>query len=293
MELLVVGSTGMLGQSLMVEARQRGAKVAGMARNGAELTADITDDGLIRKIICDLKPKVLINTAALTDLSECETRPERAYLINARAAGVLAECCRITGTYFIQVSTDHYYTGDGQTKHSETDPVRLVNEYARTKYAGEAFALTNRASLVVRTNIIGFRHNREKPTFVEWAIKTLRAGTDMTLFGDYFTSSVHVKQFSKILLDLLPHRPNGILNIASSEVSSKQRLIIGIANKLGYSLENCREGKVNNGGGIPRAESLGLDVTKAEFLIGGQMPSFEDVLQSIIDEYKETDCHEI
>ncbi len=63
----------------------------------------------------------------------------------------------------MQISTDHYFCGQGDLKHDESAPVTLLNEYARTKYAGEAFALTNPEACVIRTNVVGFRGWEVRP----------------------------------------------------------------------------------------------------------------------------------
>ena len=39
---------------------------------------------------------------------------------------------------------------------------------------------------------------------------------------------------------------------------------------------------------VPRAESLGLDVTKAESLLGYKLPSLGEVIESVVCEYEES-----
>jgi len=196
MKVLVIGSTGMLGQALMCEMKKRGIDVIGIARSGADISCDIVDDQTLSNIILSIKPQIIINSAAMVSLAKCEEKPDYAYLINARSASIISEIALKTGIYFIQISTDHYYTGDRNRKHTEENPIRMINEYARTKYAAERFVLTNPNALVVRTNIVGFRNQIETPTFVEWAIQNIENNSPMTLFDDYFISSIHVTQFS-------------------------------------------------------------------------------------------------
>ncbi|GBR76881.1 dTDP-4-dehydrorhamnose reductase, partial [Candidatus Termititenax persephonae] len=148
------------------------------------------------------------------------------------------------------------------------------------------FALTNGKSLIIRTNIVGFRGQAERPTFVEWAINSLRNKSEMTLFVDYYTSSISVAQFSRALFDLLSMEtsPCGILNLASPMVSNKREFIVEIAKQFGFSLEKAKDGSVA-GLTSQRANSLGLDVTKAETLLGYSLPSLADVVKQLRDEY--------
>ena len=293
MKILVIGSTGMLGQALVCEIKRRGIEVIGIARSGADISCDIVDDRELLNIIASIKPQIIINSAAMVSLAKCEEKPGYAYLINARSASIIAEISLKTGIYFIQISTDHYYTGDGNIKHTEEHPIRLINEYGRTKYAAEIFALTNPNALVIRTNIVGFRNKIETPTFVEWAIQNIENNSPMTLFDDYFISSIHVKQFSSALLDIIEKNHTGVLNLASREVFSKKTFICALAKKMGYPLTTVKIGSVFDAGDASRAESLGLDVAKAETILGYELPTLEDVITSIVEEYEDGVKNEI
>ena len=290
MRVLVLGATGMLGQALMIEARRRGINAIGVARSGADISLDIADAIHLKKTLEQLRPEVIINTIAITNILACEKKPCLAYFVNARSVSMLAEYARENGAYLIQISTDHYYTNDRDSRHAETSPVRLINEYTRTKFAGENFALTCPRALVVRTNIVGFRHKHKKdqPTFAEWVIQTLKNGLPIILFDDFFTSSIHVAQLSTALFDILDKHPYGVLNLASRDVFNKKVFIEAIASCLGYSLSYARTGSVLESADVPRAESLGLDVTKAENILGYRLPTMMEVVDSLISEYKET-----
>lgn len=286
MKVLVIGSTGMLGQALTREMKRRGMDVTGIARIGADISCDIVDNQALSNIILSVKPQIIINSAAMVSLAKCEEKPDHAYLINARSASIIAEIALKNGIYFIQISTDHYYTGDCNIKHAEEHPIRLINEYARTKYAAERFALTNPNALVVRTNIVGFRNKIETPTFVEWAIQNIENNSPMTLFDDYFTSSVHVTQFTSALLQIIEKNHTGVLNLASRDVFSKKTFICALAKKMGYPLTNVKICSIFDAGDSSRAESLGLDVGKAEAILGYELPTLDEVITSIAEEYE-------
>ncbi|MBW7474980.1 SDR family oxidoreductase [Paenibacillus oenotherae] len=287
MRMLLIGATGMLGQALRQEAASRGYQVIGAARHGADLSLDIRNDGELREIVIANRPDIIINTAALINLLECSTNHDLAYRVNARSVGLLAHLAREMEAYFVQISTDHYYTGGGSNQHAELSEVNLVNDYARTKYAGEAFALTNPDALVVRTNIVGFRGRAEAPTFVEWVIHTLKKQAPITLFDDFYTSSIDVRQFSKILMDVMLLKQKGIVNIASSEVCSKKEFIEKLAKKFEMNISHADVDSVRTiKDGIIRAESLGLDVSLVESLLGYRMPDSDSVIESLYAEYQ-------
>ena len=286
MKVLVLGSTGMLGQALIKEALTHKFKVTGMARKNAGICCDITNDQALIEAIELIEPHVIINAAAIVNIKTCEEQPSLAYLVNARPVAILAEIARQKKIYLVQISTDHYYTGDINYQHNEMDAIRLPNEYARTKYMAECFALNSSMPLIIRTNVVGFRNQVNNPTFLEWVLDSLTNRTPMTLFNDFFTSSIDVTSFAKILFDLLDKKCSGVLNVGSREVFSKRVFIEAIAHDLGINLLHTKVGSVLDLKGIPRAESLGLDISKVEQILGYKMPTMCEVINEIIKTYR-------
>ncbi|OHC73470.1 MAG: hypothetical protein A3G18_08630 [Rhodospirillales bacterium RIFCSPLOWO2_12_FULL_58_28] len=279
--ILVLGATGMLGQALMREASGRGIKAVGAARHDSEIILDAGNEAALGDAVIRLKPELVINAAALTDMDACEADPGAAYLTNARPAAILAEACRRLEIGFVYVSTDHYYSGDGDNKHDEEMPVHPVNEYARSKYAGEAFALTYRRSLVVRTNIVGRRGWVGRPTFLEWAMDSLERRKPLRLFDDFFTSPIDVASCAKAIFDLVAKDARGVINVAGREVSSKRRFVRALADQMDIILDWAETASVRELT-THRAESLGLDVTRAEKLLGYAMPDTAQVVRSAL-----------
>lgn len=284
MLILLLGSTGMLGRVLLEEGKKKGYEIVGLARSKADINLDITGTAELLAVFKKLHPAIVINTVADISVDACENNPGLAYCVNARPLAFLAAACKEVGAYLVQISTDHYYVGEPK-EHLEEEPVILVNEYARTKYAAEGFALTCPGALAVRTNIVGFKGQQDKPTFVEWAIDSLQRGLRTILFSDYYTSSIDVRQFSGILYDLLEQRPEGVLNVGCRESFSKKIFIESLASYLSLDTSNCREGKIGGQLAPLRANSLGLNVHKAEGLLGYHMPSLDNVLKSLVFEY--------
>jgi dTDP-4-dehydrorhamnose reductase len=289
--ILLIGANGMLGRSLAQElSAQSNITLHMVARNNADYSFDLTEDHLLKSCFEEVRPTVCINAAAIVGLDLCEQNIAAAYMINSRLPERLAAFCHIYNTYFVQVSTDHYYHGDERKKHDEEDPIVFFNEYARTKYAGECLALTYPNTIVLRTNIVGLRGIGTRPTFLEWLLNALQKGEELSLFTDFFTSSIHTRQFSKILLDILRVHPIGVLNLASSTVSSKEEFAVALSKRIFLSIPKYREGSVASLG-TKRADSLGLSTTRIERLLGYNMPTLDEVIESIADEYKEGGLH--
>jgi dTDP-4-dehydrorhamnose reductase len=290
--IAILGATGMLGQALCRVAAAQGRRVVGLARRGTDHDVDATDGAALHRTLEAIAPDLVINAAALTNLDACERDPGIAYRVNAGTVATLAEYCTVHGVKLVQVSTDHYFTGDGPALHGEDSPVRLVNAYARSKFAGEAFAGTCPGSLILRTNLVGLRGWAGRPTFAEWAIAALLAGEPMILFEDFFTSSLDVAAFSAALFELVDRDAAGLINLAARDAVSKAVFVGKLARAFDLSTEQCRPGSLGSLPGAPRAESLGLDVGRAEHLLGRRLPDTDAVITSLLQSYRDQ-CHAV
>lgn len=260
----------------------------GLSRHSPDLACDLLAPGLLGRILEELQPAVVINAAGLVDVNACERQPEAAWAINARLPALLADACRQRGIRLIHISTDHYFCGDERTPHSEDAPVTLVNEYARSKYAGECLALTHPGALVVRTNIVGLRGQPNAPTFAEWLLNALEHQIPIELFTDFFTSTLTASQLANTLFQLLDMPVTGRLNIASRQGASKFEFAEALATACCLPFTACRPGSVRHLVGAPRAATLVLDVSHSEAILGTRLPDLAAVVHQLGKEYRQS-----
>ena len=279
MDLLVVGGTGLAGRAVVAAARERGMDARTLARAG-DLPVDVRDEAALGDALSRARAATVINCAAIVSAPDCERDPGEAWRVNARPAAIIARHCREAGSRFVQVSTDHYWTGDGRQAHAEDAPVVLINEYARTKYAAEALAMTDPGALVVRTNIIGWP-SPTRSSFAEWALDVIETEAPAALYADQFVSSLDIWRFAEALLDLGAAPPTGVINLAASEVFSKAEVVERMAQAMGRPLSNARRASVKDQS-TPRADSVGLDVTRATSILGRPLPGLDQVAAALV-----------
>ncbi|MGF1455416.1 MAG: SDR family oxidoreductase [Alphaproteobacteria bacterium] len=278
--ILVFGATGTLGQALMAEGLALGHDMRGAARRHGEYPCDLTDRDRVTDLWRSLAPDVVINTAALIDVGACEANPDAAYGLHAHGVHTLARLARETRTPLVQVSTDQYYHGDGIRPHGEGEPVHPQTVYAASKLAGEALAATAPDHLIIRTNFTGMRGWEGRPSFAEWAIDVILNARHATLFNDYFTSTIDAPALAQAIMDLIGAKARGVLNVAAAQVFSKADFVEALARRFARPLPHAIHGSV--AGLVPaRSDSLGLDVTRAERLLGRPLPRLEDVVHAL------------
>lgn len=147
MKILIIGAEGQLGQDLCVVFADTEVHCAGRER------LDIVDAAAAEALIVhEIKPDLVINTAAAHNVPVCEQDPALAFAVNATGSRNLAVACKNAGARLVHVSTDYVF-GDGGTKpYVESDLPRPLNVYAASKVAGEhLIASVLDDHLIVRT----------------------------------------------------------------------------------------------------------------------------------------------
>lgn len=288
--VVVLGASGLLGQALMHELARRGRKAVAMSRRQGVDLAALPSVSALAEELDPLLPTLVINAAAITDLARCEARPQDAWLLHARLPGLLAHWSRGTGVPWVQVSTDHYFSGSENVLHDEGAAVEPPNEYARSKLAGEALALASPLALVLRTNIVGRRGWPGLPSFAEWVLSALQEGKPFPGYTDAWASSLEAGQCAAALLDLAGAGHRGLLNVAASESVSKADFITALAQAMCLddgTMKRQLRPTSSPASSLLRANTLGLDVSRAQTLLGRPLPDTAAVAQALAAVFKE------
>ncbi len=278
MRWLVIGATGLLGPRFMDAINARGWTSISAARNGAEVTVDLTDDDALNHTLSVLDVDGVVNCAANIYVDKCEEDPGGAYAVNTRPLSLLADWSIANQKPLLQVSTDHYFTTGERALQTETTPVDLVNEYARSKWLAEHLALRSPHALVLRTNIVGGAKGHGR-----WVVESLKNKSPMTLFMDFYSSPIHVAAMADVSMTLAEKKATGIYNVSSRDVSSKGEFIYAVARALNITPDWVQEGSGRQLA-TKRAMCLGLDVTKAEKTLGYALPTLEETAKALAEE---------
>lgn len=172
--ILVVGAKGMLGQDLM-------RSLAGDVRGVDIDEIDITLLESVRRVLLTLRPAVVINAAAYTDVDGCETNRELAMQVNGEGVAHLALTCREIGAKLVQVSTDYVFDGSKNAPWLEDDPMNPLSVYGESKLAGELNARLAPEYLIVRTQWL---YGLGGKNFVETMLRLAGEKKELTVVDD-------------------------------------------------------------------------------------------------------------
>lgn len=117
-----------------------------------ESVMDLSQREAIQSVVAAVRPDVVLNLGAFTQVDRCETEPDLALLINGTAVGWLAEACDDHSAMLIQISTDYVFDGTATQPYREDDPANPLSVYGRTKLEGERQAACCSRHLIARTS---------------------------------------------------------------------------------------------------------------------------------------------
>lgn len=149
-KIAVIGGNGQLGSDV-VEAFAGKSQVHSLTHEDLELSSLDSVGRCLRA----LHPDVVVNTAAMHHVENCERAPERAYAVNAVGARNLANVTQDLGAVLIHVSTDYVFDGRKGSPYTEDDLPLPLSVYGNSKLAGEYFVRTgNEKHVVLRTSAL-------------------------------------------------------------------------------------------------------------------------------------------
>jgi dTDP-4-dehydrorhamnose reductase len=151
MRVVVVGSNGQLGTDIVGAFADDGDEVLPLTHADIE----IADGEAAANKLRELQPGVVVNTAAMHNVENCELQPDRAFAVNALGVRNLALTARDIGAVLIHISTDYVFDGCKVSPYEEQDPPRPLSVYGNSKLAGEYFVRTTLDKhFVLRTSAI-------------------------------------------------------------------------------------------------------------------------------------------
>ncbi len=178
MRVLVTGAGGMLGTALTWALSKSGWEV--IALNREEL--DITRREAVQRALAHIRPRVVVNAAAYTDVDGCESQTAKAFRVNALGPFNLALACREVQGLLLHFSTDYVFDGRATTPYREDSKTVPLSVYGKSKLAGEqAIGRVWERHVIFRTSWLFGPGGRN---FVDTTLQVLAENGEMRVVAD-------------------------------------------------------------------------------------------------------------
>jgi len=217
---------------------------------------------------------ILIHTAAMAGLADCQAHPEKAQRVNTGASAELAAWCAERNCRMIYLSTDIVFDGRHAPydEHSTPEP---LNVYGQSKHLGELavqektpdFAIARIALSLGKG--LGIRKN-----FLDWFLQRLENGESIPLFTDEIRTPTAVIPLVQHLWRLALSGEQGIFHLCSARPLTRYRLGQMLCEHLGFATDQLQAIKQADLGGYPRPADVSLVSTRT---VNGQRFTMEGI----------------
>ena len=211
-KILITGANGQLGQSLLHAA----SRFPNHHLIGFDLDRlDIADMDAVHHAAKSFGVQMVINCAAYTNVDKAEAEPDPVYAVNKEAVRGLSTVCERLDITIIHLSTDYVFDGKSATPYTEDDKPAPLSVYGASKLSGEAFVLSYRRGVVVRTSWLysPYGHN-----FVSTILRIGNELKEIKVVNDQTGSPTYA-----------PHLADALLQIATQiEDSSTPESLMGL-----------------------------------------------------------------
>jgi dTDP-4-dehydrorhamnose reductase len=213
MKAMVLGAGGQIGRALLALVPDG---TTPFAYDRAAL--DISDPRGIRRAIDEVRPDIILNAAAYTNVDGAETNINDAQCINADAPGHLAAAARQAGARLLHISTDFVFDGFVPTPRRPDDPTNPLNVYGRTKRAGEQAVLAAAPdSLIVRSAWI---YAAQGKNFLNVMLGLMRERGRVTVVADQIGTPTWAMSLAAALWALVRTDSKGIHHYTDAGIAS-------------------------------------------------------------------------
>jgi len=278
--LLVTGAGGMLGQDLMSTAREAlpGAEVVALDRQGL----DITSLDAVIAAVRHARPWGVINCAAYADVDRAETAIDAAMSVNGLGPRNLAVACQDAGAWLMHFSTDYVFDGTKPTPYAVNDRPNPINQYGRTKLAGEqhvtALCLQH---FIVRTSWLFGPHGRN---FVRTMLHLGKGDTPLRVVTDQTGAPTYTADLARAAVALLQTGAFGTYHITNSGLTTWHGFAVEIMRQAGLAKEVLPVSSDEFPRPARRPRNSALDPFPLKETIGQLLPAWQDALSRYLKE---------
>lgn len=281
---LVTGASGFFGTYVCRALKARGYPVVRQVHShdgDNAVRADLTVEAAGRDLVAQVKPAVVVNCVALTNVDLCEKEPVLAQRLNADLCGELASACDAVGATLVAISTDQLWRRPPVfvTEDVAPDP---AGAYGMTKADGETQARRASKHIVIRTNFFGVGLPW-KPSLSDQILTKLRDGQTFNGFSDVYFTPIAVSLAAEWMIDMVEAGLTGTFHLGGRDRISKYEFAVAIAKAAGLASTNVRAGRVADAKlAATRPSEMSLSCAKVEMAMGRPVPDLAASIRSAL-----------
>lgn len=285
-KVLIIGANGFLGTNLLQFSKNK----TNFDQNLFLIASDLYNDNIIQEIpfyyiditneentlnkIIDISPQIVILTAAMTDVDQCEIDKNLATKINVEGTKNVIEACKTTESKLVFLSTDFIFDGTRESEgYKEDDIANPLNHYGKTKYEAEIAIINSGIDHLICRSAILYGWNKKNLNFITWVLNKLEKGEKLSIVTNQTNSPTFITNLADIILRLINKDVNGIYHTVGDVIVNRYEIAIKCAEIFNYN-RNLITPIESINQIATRPKNVGLDISKLKSEIGSELKIF-------------------
>jgi dTDP-4-dehydrorhamnose reductase len=287
-KVLITGGSGLLGQYLNLASAKKFNVYTTLQNNSGNCgdfpssKIDIRNENELKTNFNDVKPDIVIHTAAITNPVPKENQTAKDYYeTNVTATKNIAELCEKYSSKLVYISTDLVYAGYRGSFLKEDAKLIPVSLYAETKLMGEIKVKESTENyLILRTALlfgIGLNHSR---CYFHNMFENLKNKKPVKLFIDQFRTPISLNDAARIIVDLASMELKGeTIIVGGLERVSRFELGEILCRLAGFDKNLIQKIKMDDIPNFPKVEDVSMDTCKLRSMVIMQNSIEESIIK--------------
>ncbi len=297
MKILVTGANGLLGYKLIQLLSSKAEittiatgrkKINGLPTHVQFYELDVADHDQTLSVLTNTKPDVVIHTAAMTQVDQCETAQELCWKANVTGVENVIEACEKNNVHLVHVSTDFIFDGTHGPLDESATP-KPVNFYGVSKLAGEQSVQKSKIKwAILRTVLVyGVTPDLSRSNIVLWVKKSLEEGKTINVVNDQWRTPTLAEDLAMGCYLAASKKATGIYHISGDEMMTPFDIANQTAEffRLDKSLIKPADSSTFKQPAM-RPPKTGFIITKAKQELGYQSHTFQQGLALLASQLK-------
>jgi dTDP-4-dehydrorhamnose reductase len=293
MKILITGANGLLGQKLVVLLSQHeSVEVLATSRSTSRIegleqssyySLDVTDKAAVIDLFNELRPEVIIHTAAMTQVDDCELNQKDCKIANIEAVKNVVEGCKVINAHLVHLSTDFIFDGSEGPLAEEAIP-KPVNFYGETKLAAEKKILESGISYgIARTVLVyGIVPGLSRSNIILWVKENLENQKTINVVDDQWRTPTLAEDLAQGCWLMAKNKAGGIFNISGKDMLTPYDMAQLVADHFHLDQKFIKRANSSTfSQPAKRPPKTGFIIDKAINILGYQPHSFKQGIEII------------
>ena len=292
--ILITGSNGLLGQKLVhliaksdyeLIATARGENRMIFQEGYTYVQMDISVESDVNKVLEKYQPDYVINTAAMTNVDQCEEDKDGCDLLNVTAVQYLVNACSKLNIHLIHVSTDFIFDGENGPYLEEATP-NPISYYGESKLkAEEIVKKCSSPWAIARTVLVyGITEGMSRSNIILWVKNSIESKKAINVVNDQWRTPTLAEDLAQGCFLIATHNATGIYNISGEDFLNPYQMAIFTADYFNLDKSFITESDGSKfSQTAKRPPKTGFIIDKAKKELGFKPHSFKEGIQ-ILDE---------